>query len=252
MALSGTDILMYGSAFMPESGGVVAGSGIDLTTRVVFDDATLANTLNDEVSVVSTQSIDIKPIVITGRDSGGVIVSETINTNGTIPVTGTQIFERLLKIVATQGHSGTISLKRADNTSGIATLESGVNTIRRPFYDVAADAAGGSTRNFYEKLFLKNKSTSNALLNAIIIESSDPSSKITFAISSGVNDILTVTNRETQPTANVTSFSSSGKVPSGGVINTGNAIGIWLNLTLSAGDAPAKTTYTLQASGTTT
>jgi hypothetical protein len=41
-------------------------------------------------------------------------------------------------------------------------------------------------------------------------------------------------------------------VPSGGVINTGNAIGIWLNLTLSAGDAPAKTTYTLQASGTTT
>src|SRR5688572_30285861 len=135
MAVSAADLVMYGSSFMPESGGVVAGSGIDLTTRVVFDDATLANTLNDQVSVISTQSIDVKPIVITGRDAAGVIVSETLNTARTVPVTGTQTFERILKIVATQGHSGTITVRRQDNpATGIATLESGVNTIRRPFY----------------------------------------------------------------------------------------------------------------------
>lgn len=251
MALSGTDLVMYGSANMPESGGVIAGSGIDLTTRVIFDSATGVNTLNDRVAVLSTLAADVKPIVVTGRDSGGVIVAETINMNGTTPVTGSQTFERLLKIVATQSHSGTVTV-RATNLSGLATMESGVDTIRRPFYNVSADASGGSTRNFYEKVFLKNKSATNALLDAVFIESSDPSGKVTFAVSSGINDNLGVANRETQPVDNVTAFDSSNKNPSGSIINTGVAIGLWLNLTLNAGDTPAKTTYTLQASGTTT
>jgi hypothetical protein len=154
-------------------------------------------------------------------------------------------------LVASQSHSGTITFRNTAG-SGLATMESGVDTIRRPFYNVAADAAGGSTRNFYEKFFLKNKSTTNALLDAVIIESSDPSTKLTFALQSGINDVHQVANRETAPTTSVTAFSSSAKNPSGSIINTGVAIGIWLNLTLNAGDTPAKTTYTLQASGTTT
>lgn len=251
MSVVPSDLVFYGSQSMPEIDGVAPGSGIDLTTRVAFDDAILANTLNRQVAALSSSIVDSGiPLYVTGRNSAGVIVSDTILMSGTFPATGAQTFERILKIL-TVPHTGTITVREVVGNTGIASLESGVLQIRRPFYDVSADVAGGSTRNYYDKTFLKNNNTTNALLNAYIIESGDPSGKLTFAIASGYADAGGAVNRQTAPSG-TTAFNSTTKSLPSGFLNPGDSIGVWLNLTLSAGDAAAKTTYTLQVSGTTT
>jgi hypothetical protein len=250
MSLTGTDLVMYGSANMPESGSLTVGGAIATTVKVIFDDATLANTLNDKVALRSSNTSDTSTVVVTGRDSVGAIVNESFTLAGTGFVVGTQDFERLLKIVTTN-HTGNISGLRNVSSTGLFTIQTGITSLRRPFYGVAADAAGGSARTFYEKIFLKNTSATNALNDAQIIESADPSGKLTFALESGKGGVTSVANRETAPHSG-TAFDSNAKTILNSVLSTGDWQGIWLKLDLNAGDSPAKTTYTLQASGTTT
>jgi hypothetical protein len=127
-------------------------------------------------------------------------------------------------------------------------LESGVLTLRRPFYNVSSDVVGGSARNFYEKVFLKNTNASLALLSAQISESADPSANLTFALADAQNDEETTADRQTIPTA-VTAFDGNAKNVPNTNLSAGSGIGVWLNLALDAGEAAAKTTYTMGVQG---
>jgi hypothetical protein len=251
MSITTSDLKYYGSANMDEADGSTQGGAIDTTTVVVFDDSTLANTLNTAVKVVSDNAGDTtQTVTVYGRSASGSIVSEALSLNGTTVVTGSTTFERILKAVVSASHSGNISLKKSSDNTVFATLASGELTIRRPFYNVSADVSGGSSRVYYEKLFLKNNHGSLAFLNCTISEQADPSGKITFAVAAAVNDSVTSTNRQTAP-ATIT-FDSSSKTIPGTDLASGSKIGIWLALTLAAGDAATKTTYTLRAAGSTT
>lgn len=139
-----------------------------------------------------------------------------------------------------------------------------ITQVRRPFYNAASDVVGGSTRNYYEKIFAVDNNTVTALTLANIIKQTDPSSgTLNFALSTALNDTGTVANRQTAPVTGMGSFSSGAapqtitvpspqNLPSGAAPNAAGAQAVWLNLVLTAGLAPAKTSFTMRISGQTT
>lgn len=272
MSVIASDLVVYGAANIAESDSGTQGGAIDTTVRYVFDSASLVNDPtasggDGELTVVSSNGADTMNITVTGRNAGGSIVSQTIALNGTTVVDlTTNTFERILKVELASSAAGTVTL--ADNANGAGTIgntivaiESGVTDIRTPFYNVSSDASGGSSRSFYEKVFIKNNNSTNSLLGAIISENSDPSGNVTFALEDAVDDTGTSTNRVTAPsgaTIGSSGFDSADKALADELdaatadLAAGSAIGVWLCLTLAAGTAAAKTTYTMDIEGSTT
>lgn len=251
MSVSASDILVYGSANMPEANGTTSGGAIDTAVKVIFTDISAT----DSVEYVSTNAGDTMNITVTGRTAAGIIDSETTALTGTSATTATtKTFERILKVVLASTSAGTVTVRKASDNVTIGTMEAGITSLRRLFYDAAADASGGSSRDFYEKVFIKNTNGSTALTGTQIAEQSDPTSNITFDLEDAVNDTNSVADRlNTAPSGMSSSFNGTTKtVPGGGNLAAGAAIGVWLKLTLAAGTAAAKSTYTLRTTGTTT
>lgn len=251
MSIVATDMKFYGSANMPEADGATTGGDIDLTTRVVFDSATLANAPAGIVKAVSSSGADTtQTLTVTGRNAGGSIVTSALALNGTNVITGIVSFERILKMVLSGTCAGSVTVKdNADAT--IAIMEPGLLTIRRPFYNVSADIATGSQRIFYEKVFLKNTHATLSLLSANVALSADPSSIVTFGLSNAVNDSASVANRQTAPAGGVLSeaISDSSKNVPGTDLAAASRIGTWIALTLAAGASATKTTFTFTVTG---
>lgn len=143
-------------------------------------------------------------------------------------------------------------------------LPNAVTENRRPFYNVSSDVVGGSSRTYYEKIFAVNNGTVTALTSAIISKTVDPSAgTLEFALTNALNDTSTIANRQTLPSVAITAFTTGSapqsiNVPSpqnlvpGAAPNAAGAQGIWLALTLTAGLAPAKTSFNMRAAGSTT
>lgn len=118
--------------------------------------------------------------------------------------------------------------------------------VRRVFYRAEADIPGGSTRTYYDKLFIKNTHGTLTLTTATVSEYADPSTKVTFAIGTAVNgsgDNGGGNNRQVTPSSGITSFDSADKdLPGDQNLDAGEAIAVWLELTLTAA-APATSTF---------
>jgi len=251
MSVSSTDIVAYGSATMPDDDSVSdIGGAIDTSKRVVFTDVDPADTIN----AVSSDGGDTMDVTIHGRDSQGVMVSETLTLNGTTTVNGAQTFERILKVVVSAAHAGTITLTEAAGGDTLMAIESGVLEVRRPFYAAKAEDSAGSQRTYYEKVFIKNTNGATALTDATVAEQADPSANIAFALEGSLNGTDTNgagNNRQVAPSG-YTFDDSTKNVANSQNLTAGDAQGVWLELTLPAGEAPADTTYTLRTAGSTT
>ncbi len=256
MAVVSGDIVFYGSADMRESDVGAQGGAIDLTTRVIFDSSTLANDPGDgaadgTLSVLSNSAADTSMDVnVSGRNAAGSLIGELIPLSGVTEVNGNTVFERIMKITV-PAHQGTITVQDSIDVL-LVDIESGVLQLRRPFYDVSADVEGGSARTYYEKIFIKNENSTLALLAAQVSESGDPTGKITFDLESAVDGSNTSTNRQTAPAGGGMqgSFDSADKsLDADTDLGAGEAISVWLLLSLAAGDAAQKNTYTLSISG---
>jgi len=252
MAIASTDIVFYASASMPEDNSTTSGGAIDTTAIVVFDSSTLANTLEDTVEILSSNAGDTtQTVTIYGRAASGSLVSEPLSLNGVTVVNGATTFERIMKIVVSASHAGTITIRKASDNTTIATLATGILSIRRLFYGAAADASGGSSRDFYEKVFAKNIHGTLSLLSAQVQENADPSALITFNIDNSVNASTSVASRlNTAPSSQVGSFDGSAKNVPTTDLAAGDAQGIWVKMTLPAGQAPTKSTYVIRVTGT--
>lgn len=253
MSIASTDIIFYGTASQAEDDSSTQGGDIDTTTIVVFDSSSLANSLSDTVKVVSSNAGDTsQTVTVTGRAASGSIVSEVLSLNGTTLVAGATTFLRLMKIVINASHTGTVTVTRATGGTVIATMVTGVLKIKRLFYNVSADASGGSSRDFYEKIFVKNTHASLSLLGAQIQENADPLSDITFDLESSVDGTNSTASRlNTAPSSMLGSFDSANKNVPGTDLASGSKIGVWLKLTLPAGTSPQVSTYTIRATGST-
>lgn len=126
-----------------------------------------------------------------------------------------------------------------------------ITEVRRPFYNAAAPPSG--TRDYYEKIFIKNTNASLSLTSAVVIEQADPSGKVAFAVAATLDDTATngAGNRQTH-TGGLTFDSSQKSVANSGNLTNGTAQGVWLKLSLAAGDAAQKTSHTLRVQGNST
>jgi hypothetical protein len=254
MSIVNTDLKYYASANMPEDNTSTSGGIIDTTAYVVPTSSSLFNSLSDSVEIVSDDAGDItQTITIYGRLASGVITSDAIALNGTTVVNGVITFDRITKIVSSAHCDGTVTIRKATGDTTIASLPTGIQSIRRLFYNAAADVSGGSSRSFYEKIFIKNTHGTLALLSAVIQENSDPTGYITFDLEDAINDNNSVASRlDTAPTGMLGSFDSADKNVPGTDLGPGDVIGVWLKLTLAAGASPGVSTYTIRITGSST
>src|SRR5215471_13346501 len=93
MSVLPSDIVVYGSTNMPETDGAVTGGSVDFSRRVAFYDIAAVTTLD----AISTSHNDTgTKITYYGRDTTGIVRSQTLTLNGQTWVIGSQQLERLL------------------------------------------------------------------------------------------------------------------------------------------------------------
>jgi hypothetical protein len=94
MSVYPVEVILYGSANMPEADSVTVGGAVDLTRRISFCDLT-ASSLLDFVS--SSASDTATKIQVSGLDAAGIQQTPAAATlNGQTKVAGSQTFGRLL------------------------------------------------------------------------------------------------------------------------------------------------------------
>lgn len=266
---------------------ITGGSGAGLTnpggTTAVGDVALYAHTA--VISAHTAQTGSANPtgatpalIKLQSGDGASVSVGQIIRTK-----TGTGA-NQLRKIVATTGYgTDIVAVNRSwgsipDNTTTYDVYQGMLFEISpnavlfrtRLFATAASDVPGGSTRTFYEKVFVANNNTATALTPqspntgvGIEVLSESPSlpgsALLDLGPAASFNDTATITNRQTAPAgitfttqpANVFA-PSPGNLAPGAAPNSAGALGVWLRLTLPAGSAPYKGAATIQATGNTT
>jgi len=251
MPIVAADIIAYGSASMPDDDVPTGiGGAEDQTIRIVFTDISA----NDTVEILSDNGGDTtQTVTVHGRNTAGEIVSELETLNGTTPQTTTQSFERILKIVMSATAAGNVTIRKQSDDVEIAVLAAGETEIRRPFYNAAAEAPGGSERDYYEKIFMANTHGSLTLTLATIEEQADPSGNVDFDLESTLDgtDNNGAGNRQTQ-TGGYTFDSTEKNVANSQNLTAGASQGVWLRLKLPAGEASDNTTFTLRVNGQTT
>lgn len=251
MPVVDSDIVVYGSASMPDNDTPTQiGGGIDLTKRISFSEIVAT----DLVEVLSDNAGDTtQTVTVYGRNAAGELVSEALSLNGTTLVTSAVSFERILKIVVDAAHTGTVTVRDATTDTEIVAIESGVLEIRRAFYNAAADVSGGANRKYYEKVFFKNNHATLSLTSAQMLEQADPSGKVAFALESTLNgsdDNGVGNNRLVAPSGYT--FDSAAKNVANSQNHSAQAgQGVWLELSLTAGDAAQNSSVTLRESGQT-
>ena len=115
MSVLPSDIVVYGSANMPEADGTTTGGSVDFTRRVAFYDIAPAGT----VDVISSSASDAATkITYYGRDTTGVIQNQTLTLNGQSWVAGSPALERLLYAAL----SGATANGPATNPGGTAAV----------------------------------------------------------------------------------------------------------------------------------
>jgi hypothetical protein len=149
MSVLPSDLIAYGSAYMPEADGTTVGGSVDFSRRVAFFDITPAGTINFVSSASADTGVQIQ---VAGRDSSGVIQTPSaVTLNGTTPVSGSQTFERLLYGVvsgANPASAGTY-FPLAGPTGGTGTTTSGSMTNSATSMGVNSHTNFPSSGNYY-------------------------------------------------------------------------------------------------------
>ena len=187
---------------------------------------------------------------------------------------------QLRQIIAVSGYGAdTVAVNRdwttvPDSTTTYKILQgmlfevspSPVTAVIRLFSTSAADAPAGTQRTFYEKVFVVNNNTNTALTSAEVeLAGQTPSlpsgASLELAMTTALNDVGSVSDRQTMPVSGIGPFSAqpgfvgvpgAGILPSGAVPNAAGAQGVWLRLILPAGTTAYKGAIDLRIQGTTT
>lgn len=242
-------LVLYSAAYHPLDDDAQVGGEIDDTIRAVFTDLAAQDDL--EVLSDDTEDTDLA-ITVRGRDANRNLVTQSVLLDGTTPVPFSimSIIERVISVFKNGESQGTITVRRAGGGATIGTIPPNEVGFRRIF--VNAYPSPSAAKLYYEKVFLKNRHPRRPIINTVISESADPSGDITFLLSAAVDDLGAATNRVTAPATDITlppnTFDGNDKnVPA--ILEPGSAIGIWLRLSVAAGDSPFKSTYTLGVAG---
>ena len=124
-----------------------------------------------------------------------------------------------------------------------------VTQVRRIFYNAQANASGGATKTYYEKIFVKNTNGS-ANLTSGQIALTDAVGVITFGLPTTLDDTGSngAGNRQSAP-AGITFDAATKTMANSGTLTNGTAQGLWAKLTLPGGQSTLDTTFLLTAQG---
>jgi hypothetical protein len=137
MSVLPSDIVVYGSANMPEADGAINGGSVDFTRRIAFYDIAPAGS----VDVISTSASDTATkITYYGRDPTGVIQSQTLTLNGQTWVTGSQSLERLL-YAALSGATANGPIPNPGGTVAVGDVALAAHNCVLPAGSVTTDAS---------------------------------------------------------------------------------------------------------------
>lgn len=107
--------------------------------------------------------------------------------------------------------------------------------IHVPGYGISGDPDDlGSTKTFYEKMFLCNESA-ETLSNSEVRLTTNPSSLFAFGIGSALNDTVDNASDRTTAPGGVTFNTANKSVPGGGGLDAGDAIAVWLKTVIPPG-----------------
>ena len=253
------DLIVYGTANHAEDDTSTQGGAIAVGTRIVFT----AIVTDFAIECVSDTALDDELVTLTGRNAAGTISSSTATLSGTAiqqfsPAT---VFDRILKIVisgGTQAHTN-VTIRGTGVGATVVVMESGVNIIRRLFYDSASAA---TQKSLYEKVYFRNNHATQDLTSATVTLTAEPvvvttGQNFQLQLSDVLSDVEsdTITNRVTTPLdANLASptFQDTGvaiTVP-GGIVPAATAIGCYLHLDLAPSNGAIKDNFSLQLAGT--
>jgi hypothetical protein len=273
--LTGTTVVTGSQSFERLLKGVAGG------TTAVGDIAAISNTkvisAHTAVAAASTSGTVGPYMDLQTGDGASVAIGQIIRITNNLPVGVNFQLRQIIAINPDGSHADRVAVNRDWGTiptsSSTYDIHQGIifdlspnliTQVRRPFYNAASDVPGGSTRTYYEKIFAVNDNTATALTVASVLKQTDPGSgTLQFALTNSLNDSATVANRQTAPVSGITSFSAGSapqtinvpspqNLPSGAAPNSAGAQGVWLSFQLTAGLAPAKTSFTMRATGQTT
>jgi hypothetical protein len=178
--------------------------------------------------------------VLTGTGAGSI--AKVLSYNGT---TQTATFDKVLTLDSTSQYRLSRGLVFNKNPFEIIT-------IRRPFYNAAANPGSGSIKVLYEKFFWSNDSTQN-LSFAYVQEILNRFGNILFGIDPTIPSISYAANRLTPPAISSLVFGRLNQViPTvQSVLANGQAVGVWLSFTIPAGRSPQNFSYMSGLSGQT-
>ena len=168
MSVLPSDIVVYGSAYMPETDGSPIGGAVDFSRRVAFYDVTPTG----NVDVISSSSSDTATkIAYYGRDSTGAVQSQTLILNGQSWVTGSQSLERLLYAVLS-GATENGPLADPGGTPAVGDVALAAHSCVLPSGAVTTDAtvrtgqAGSANHSGTTPALLKLQSGDSAMVSA--------------------------------------------------------------------------------------
>lgn len=126
-----------------------------------------------------------------------------------------------------------------------------IMTVRRPFFNAVAAIPSGSTKIFYEKFFWRNNSI-QTLSSALVKEGTNPTGRVKFALESSYGSATTTANRLTAPDSSLLlSFDRVDVSVPSGQIGSGQALAVWLQFTVPAGQAATNSFYSSKLQGQT-
>lgn len=238
------DLNFFSCASVPTDDASSTGGAIDVTMRVAFTQFGAAAKLSLTADGADAGSVDI-----VGRLASGVIASETMVLNGVTEVLSTNTYERLhsVKRQATSG-TRTVTAKQGTGGSTIATIPPNEKGFHIQFQ---RSTSTGSTQTRNEKQFLKNINPTNALLGATLTLTNDPQAVIQIGVGS-VGGTTSVANRTTAPGGVTFVDDNIAQTVPGTDLASTATVELWIQQTLAANAAAAKSTFTLQAAGSTT
>lgn len=239
------DIIPYCAQSHPTGDGGAPGGEINLLMRAVFTDLAA----NDEVEIVSDSASDTtQSCTIKGRDSSGDLVQETATITGTTPVVFSTMgaIDNIESVELSGPCLGVVTVRRDGAAGDIGDIPAGEIGFRRIF--AYAYPHPTSAKTYYEKIFIKNNHPTETLQNAVVSENADPEAQVAFTLDAAVNDDSFATNRLTTPSSSDTdpdTFDGTDKNVPGLNLDPGDAIGVWLEMTVPAADTLFFSSYSL-------
>lgn len=146
MSIAQSDIILYGSAVMPDDGvPTQIGGAIDKTKKMTFTDLSTPG----GIELVSSSASDItQTVTVSFRDTAGILSSEVKTVSGLTPVAYSATVDRLLKAIKSATTVGDLAIM-ASTAERTGTAQAGATD------SITLDAGASAVDNFFTGMVIR-------------------------------------------------------------------------------------------------